>query len=205
MIPSYLAAFLRKTRKGLVLGEVADVYEENGEIKCACDGSFAYSIWNGKEFEYKTVTKDFTPCSFEYTPCEPAFEINEKFACELKIEDPERKERWQRITVSSAEGFITIPATDRYDAAQVYVSEPADARGGDINEQIATGKGAGSEATSADNNGVQQVKWRLVADNYFDGTDWRIPASLVYAHEAYLVESELLSDCLLEEHVHHGK
>ncbi|MBR6028355.1 MAG: beta-galactosidase [Clostridia bacterium] len=39
----------------------------------------------------------------------------------------------------------------------------------------------------------------LTADQFFTGEPWRIPASLLFGHECYLVCSELKDDCLFED------
>ena len=65
----------------------------------------------------------------------------------------ERPVTWQRLSVSTAEGFVEIPGP--YDVGQLYADG------------------------------------QLVADSFYYGEPWRVPASLLYGKECFLALSEL--------------
>lgn len=147
------AKYARKLSGALYIGDNCDVYEYNGSIHAVQGGSFSYHMWNGSEFERRTVQKDFTQAEIEFEAAKEPF--IPPYAAELNI-GGERKLLCKKITVSGRDGFIEIPC--QYDAAQIYA------------------------------NG------ELVADNFYYGRPWRIPAALLYGKQCYLIMSELKDD-----------
>ncbi|MGN1115004.1 MAG: beta-galactosidase [Candidatus Ornithomonoglobus sp.] len=147
------AKYARKLSGKLYIGDGCDIYESDGCICAVQDGSFAYDMWNGTEFEHHTVQRDFSQA-------EAAFEsVKEPFAPpyaeELNL-GGERERVWKKITVSGSGGFIEIPF--RYDVAQIYADG------------------------------------ELIADNFYYGMPWRVPAKLLCGRECYLVMSEIRDD-----------
>ncbi|MDO5397339.1 MAG: beta-galactosidase [bacterium] len=109
------ARFARKLSGRLYIGDNCDVYECDGRICAAQDGSFGYEMWNGFKFEHYDAKKEFTPADVIFEESEERFVP--PYAEELSI-GGERKRTWKKITVSGSEGFIEIQ--DKYDTAQIY-------------------------------------------------------------------------------------
>lgn len=151
------AAFLRKLGGEAYVGEGCNLYLLDGELSAIEEGSFAYRKWTGDGFACEAVTRDFTPAALTVEEAREPFEP--PYACELCLSGPCER-RWLRLTVSSAQGFVTLGG--EYDVAQIYADG------------------------------------ELVADNFFDGKPWRVPASLLYAKTCYMVFTPLREDCYLE-------
>lgn len=147
------ARYARKISGKLYIGNGCDIYEYNGEICAAQDGSFDYDMWNGVKFEHYAVHMEWKQADVTLEDVEEPF--IPPYAGELNL-GGERKRTWKKITVSGNMGFIEIHG--QYDAAQLYA------------------------------DGV------LVADQFYYGRPWRIPARLIYGRECYLVCSEMKDD-----------
>lgn len=109
------ARFARKLSGKLYIGDHCDLYECDGQIRAVQDGSFSFRVWNGKEFEKIRTNIDFKNAEAKFeTVGEPFIP---PYADELNL-GGERSRHWQKITVTSAEGFIEIHYAG--DAAQIY-------------------------------------------------------------------------------------
>ena len=151
------ARFARKLNGKLHIGLGVNLYA-CGETICAIeDGSFDYCVYEDGSFAQHHVQIDFSPAACRLTPvCEPFFP---PYVRELELGSP-RKRTWQRMEVTSGEGFITIDG--EYDVAQIYADG------------------------------------QLVADTFYTGVAWRVPAKLLYEKECYLVMSEKKDDFYCE-------
>ncbi len=139
------------------IGKGMDIFEADGNILSAEDGSFYYEVFDGSAFNEVFVEKSFTPARLILTECEKPFEI--PYSYELSI-GGERKLRFMKLEVTSDEGFVSIGET--YDVAQIYADG------------------------------------QLVADSFYYGIDWRLPAKLLFGRECYLVMSEMKDDFFRE-------
>lgn len=147
------ARFLRRLNGEIVIGDGCNLYAPDGEIAAIEDGSFSYFRYAGGRFDAVHVQREFNPAVLTLEPVSEPFVP--PYVQELNL-GGERARTWQRLYVTTPEGFVTIPG--QYDAAQIY----------------ADGK--------------------LVADNFFTGVDWRVPAALIFGRECYLVMSEMKDD-----------
>ena len=121
------------------------------------DGSFTYHRYTGSGFERIAVHRAFTPAVLTLTPEDEPF--LPPHVSELELGGP-RQRTWQRMQVSSGEGFVTI--TGEYDAAQIYADG------------------------------------QLIADNFYTGVPWLVPAALLYGRDCHLVMSERKNDFYCE-------
>lgn len=147
------AKYARKLSGVVYIGDHCDIYECDGRICAAEDGSFSYDRWTGSSFERCTVQKKFVQAKAVFENAEEPF--IPPYVRELNI-GGERKRTWKKITVTGSEGFIEI--MDQYDAAQIYADG------------------------------------ELIADYFYYGKPWRIPAKLLWGRECYLVMSEMKDD-----------
>ena len=141
----------------MVVGDGCSLYALDGEIRAIEPGPFAYMRWTGEGFARREVHRAFHPAQLALEPVEEPFVP--PYVEELCLGGPRRR-WWQKMTVSTAEGFVAIGG--EYDAAQIYADG------------------------------------QLVADHFFNGCAWEVPASLLYGKTCYLVMSELKDDCYLE-------
>ena len=147
------ARFARRLDGELFVGDGVNLYSLHGELFAIEDGSFACWRYTENGFERMEITRDFHPAQLTLEPVDEPFTPPHAYELEL---GGKRARWWQRVRVTTGEGFVTIPG--EYDVAQIY----------------ADGK--------------------LVADNFYTGIDWRVPASLLHDRECYLVMSELKDD-----------
>jgi len=147
------ARYTRKLSDKLYIGKNCDVYETKEGIQCIQEGSFEYLMWNGKEFELKSVIRESDAVKVLLEDVKEPFEP--PFIDELKF-NGDRKRFWKRIMVSSEYGFVDIPF--QCDVLQIYADG------------------------------------ELVADQFYYGKVWRIPAKILYAKECFLVMSEMKDD-----------
>ena len=147
------ARFLRRLDGELYVGENVNLYMLGGELCAAEDGGFACWRYQGGGFARMEVSRPFAPAALTLTPTdEPFFPPH---ARELNL-GGERRRRWQKISVTTGEGFLTIPG--EYDAAQIYADG------------------------------------EMIADHFYTGVPWRVPAALLYGRECVLVMSEMRDD-----------
>ena len=151
------AQFARKLDGVLYIGENVNLYTADGQLCAIEDGSFACQRFTGSGFERMEIARSFIPAALTLTPVDEPF--TPPYAWELEMGGTRRR-WWQRMDVSTGEGFVTI--SGEYDAAQIY----------------ADGK--------------------LIADNFYIGVDWRVPAGLLYGRECFLVCSERKDDFYCE-------
>ena len=147
------ARYARRLDGALLVGDHVNLYSLRGEICAIEDGSFACWKYTEDGFVRMEIAQAFDPAQLT------AVEVDEPFAppyvYELEL-GGKRARRWQKLSVSSGEGFVIIPGM--YDVAQIYADG------------------------------------ELVADNFYTGVDWRVPASVLFGHECYLVMSEQRDD-----------
>ena len=147
------ARFTRRLNGKICVGSGVNLYACSGSIHAIEDGSFDYFVYESGAFAHRHVQVDFTPAQCHLTPVvEPFFPPHVR---ELNLGGP-RARTWQRMEVTSGEGFISIDG--EYDAAQIYADG------------------------------------QLVADNFYTGAAWRVPAKLLHGKECYLVMSEKKND-----------
>jgi len=151
------ARFARKLNGTLYIGESVNLYWQDGQIAAIEDGSFTYHRYTGSGFERIAVHRAFTPAVLTLTPEDEPF--LPPHVSELELGGP-RQRTWQRMQVSSGEGFVTI--TGEYDAAQIYADG------------------------------------QLIADNFYTGVPWLVPAALLYGRDCHLVMSERKNDFYCE-------
>lgn len=156
-IPLKKALWLRKLNGQVMLGEECDLYLQNGHLQAVQPGDFSYAVWDEDHFDRRTKKRSFTPAQSTVTPCSEPFVPSHQE--ELLLGGPVSR-NWYELTVSSAEGFVTL--TLSYDVAQIYADG------------------------------------QLVADNFYCGKPWRIPASLLYQKQCYLVTTPR-SECIYME------
>lgn len=151
------AKYVRKLSGRVYVGESCDIYEEDKEICCIQDGSFAYAQWDGTAFAHAEVKKDFRQAEMRLE------EVQAPYAPEYisELEYGGKSELiWKKITVDGAEGFLEF--TDECDVEQIY----------------ADGK--------------------LIADHFYDGEAWRVPAKLLYGKACYLVYTPMTPNVYFE-------
>ncbi len=151
------ARCLRRLGSEVYVGENVNLYLLDDALCAIEDGSFACWRYAGDCFERIEIRREFSPAQLTLAPAEEPF--LPPHVRELELGNP-RKRWWQKITVSSGEGFVVIPG--EYDAAQIYADG------------------------------------QLIADNFYTGIDWRVPASLLAGRECYLVLSERKNDFYCE-------
>lgn len=89
---------------------------------------------------------------------------------------------------------VDEPFVPRY-AAELHLSGPGDRRWHKMTVSTAEGLvGIGGEYDTAQ----IYAGGELVADHFFDGEVWRVPAALLYGRACYVVMSALKDDCYLE-------
>ena len=151
------AQHLRRLDGALYVGEHVNLYTLDGELHAIEEGSFACARWTGEGFERVCMQRAFHPAQLALTPEEEPFAP--PYARELNLGGARRR-WWQRIEVTTSEGFVTIPG--EYDAAQIYADG------------------------------------QLVADHFYTGIPWRVPAALLFGRECHLVLSERKDDFYCE-------
>ena len=147
------ARCLRRLDGKLYIGEGVNLYMLGGKLCAVEEGSFVCFRYTDNGFERLEIARAFRPAQLTLTPVEEPFAP--PHARELSLR-AQRRRWWQRIEVTTDEGFVTIPG--QYDVAQIY---------------------AGGE---------------LIADHFYTGVDWRVPASLLFLRECYVVMSEQKDD-----------
>lgn len=157
-LPMSDARFLRRLDGRLYVGIGCDLYAQDGMILSAQPGDYAYLAWEGNRFTTHSVTRPFTQAVLMQTGTDQPFAP--VCASELRI-GGERRLSWQRLSVSSPDGFVEI--NDMFDVAQIYADG------------------------------------QLAADAYWDGNPWRVPASLLWGRECFMVTSEQRDDFFREK------
>ncbi len=151
------ARYLRRLNGRLYVGEGVNLYSIDGEIAAIEEGSFAFHTLEDGGFVRSEVLRAFHPAQLTLEPTGEPF--LPPYVRELELGGP-RKRAWQRISVTTGEGFVTIPG--EYDVAQIYADG------------------------------------QLVADHFYTGVAWRVPARLLFGRECYLVMSERKHDFYCE-------
>ena len=151
------ARYLRRLDGDIVVGESVNLYRLDSSILAIEDGSFAYHRCNGSNFETVSVRRDFTPAQLTLTPEDEPFVPPYKEELELS---GECARTWMKLSVTSGEGFVTIPG--EYNVAQIYADG------------------------------------QLVADDFYYGRPWRVPAALLAGRDCHLVTTEKRNDIYCE-------
>ena len=151
------ARFTRRLDGRLFVGEKVNLFSLGGEIFAVEEGSFAFHTFEDGSFVRREVPRAFHPAQLTLEPISEPF--LPPYVSELELGGP-RKRTWQRISVTTDEGFVTIPG--EYDVAQIY---------------------AGTQ---------------LIADHFYTGINWRVPAKLLFGRECCLVMSERKDDFYCE-------
>ena len=151
------ARFLRRLGGRLCIGAGVNLYALDGCIHAVEDGSFSYYAYEDGGFTRTEITRRFHPAALALEPEEEPFAPPHMDELNLGCS---RKRWWQRICVTTPEGFVAIPG--EYDAAQIYA------------------------------DGV------MIADNFYTGVPWRVPAALLFGRECHLVMSERKNDFYCE-------
>lgn len=151
------ARHARRLEGDLYIGDGVNLYSLHYELLAIEAGSFA--CWKYEDYEFKRmeIVREFHPAQLTLEPVDEPFAP--PYARELEFGGA-RKRWWQRMHVTTDEGFVTIGG--EYDAAQIYADG------------------------------------ELVADQFYTGIDWRVPASLLFGRECYLVMSERKNDFYCE-------
>ena len=152
------AQLLRRLDGRLYVGDGCNLYMLSGRLHAIEEGDFSGWMYESGAFRPLHVSRSFRPASLTLTPADEPFVP--PYREELELGGP-RSRRWQRMHVSTGEGFVEI--TGKYDAAQIYADG------------------------------------RLIADHFFTGESWCVPAKLLYGHECYLVMSEQKDDFYREK------
>ena len=111
------ARFLRRLGGEIVVGEGVNLYMLDGGIIAIEDGSFVYHRYGENGFETVHVHRDFTPAQLILSPEEAPFVPPYKEELAL---GGERALTWMKLSVTTGEGFVTIPG--EYDVAQIYAN-----------------------------------------------------------------------------------
>lgn len=112
------ARYARKLTDKMYIGYNCNLYEDNGNILCAEDGSYCYFRWNGENFERYEIKREFENAVLTLEDLDKApFALPPEYSRELHI-GGERALIWKKITVSSDRGFVEIK--EICDAAQIY-------------------------------------------------------------------------------------
>lgn len=158
------AAYARRLSGVLYIGNRCDLYELDGRLCAVQDGDFRYWRWNGTAFEAHETAVPFRPAVLTLT------EIEEPFT------PPYLRELSLPSFASTLTGAAEEPRKRRWYRVSVSTpegfvefTEPCDA-----------------EQLYADGT--------LVADNFYNGSPWRIPAKLLYDKTCYLAQSEMRND-----------
>lgn len=109
------ARFARKLRDTVYIGEDCDLYDD-GDIKAAGSGSYAYYKWTGESFEEHAVRRPFDKAELTLTECGAPFEPTESYELEI---GGKRALTWYRAEVTTPDGFVDIPI--ECDVAQLYI------------------------------------------------------------------------------------
>lgn len=109
------ARYLRRLDGEAYIGDNVNLYSLGGVLCAAEHGSFACWKYVGGGFERIEVKRAFAPAVLTLTPADEPF--YPPYARELEF-GGERARRWQRMHVTTDEGFVTIPG--EYDVAQIY-------------------------------------------------------------------------------------
>ena len=152
------ARCLRRLDNRLYIGDGCNLYAVNGQLHAVEEGSFSGWVFEDGSFRPLHVQRSFHPAALTLTPAEEPF--IPPYVEELELGGPRRR-WWQRMHVTTGEGFVEIPG--EYDAAQIYADG------------------------------------ELIADHFFTGVIWRVPAKLLYGRECYLVMSEQRDDFYREK------
>ena len=147
------ARFLRRLNGEIVVGENVNLYLMDGEITAIEEGSFTYHRYNTDSFDTIHALRSFAPAQLILTPEDEPFVP--PYGEELHIGGT-RALIWMKLSVTTREGFVTIPG--KYDVAQIYADG------------------------------------QLVADDFWYGRPWRVPAALLYGKDCHLVMSEMKDD-----------
>ena len=151
------ARFARRLHDTVYIGDHVNLYLLDGKLCAVEPGGFSCLKYADGSFETIAADRPYHPAVLTLIPEEEPF--LPKYVSELSLGGP-RKRTWQRMHVSSAEGFVSI--TGEYDAAQIYAGD------------------------------------QLIADNFYTGVPWRVPAALLYGRTCYLVTSERKNDFYCE-------
>ena len=152
------ARFARQIGDGFYVGDGVNLYSLDGKL-CAVEcGSFACWKYTSGGFVRMEITREFERAQLTLTPVDEPFAPEHVRELEL---GGSRKRWWQRMNVTTDEGFVVI--SGEYDAAQIYADG------------------------------------QLVADNFYTGVNWRVPASLLFGRTCYLVMSERRNDFYCEK------
>ena len=151
------ARFLRRLDGKLYIGDGVNLYRLDSELCAVEEGNFACWKYEADSFVRMEFEREYHPAKLTLEPVDEPFVP--PYVRELEL-GGERKRFWQRMSVSTGEGFVTIPG--EYDAAQIYADG------------------------------------RLVADHFYTGAAWRVPASLLDGRACYLVMSERRDDFYCE-------
>lgn len=152
------AKHLRRLNGRLYLGLGCDLYQLDGQLHACEGGAFSYACWQEDHFVMEAVNVPFHPAVLTLEDVPEPFVPT--YADELHLAGGHQR-RWQKMTVTTAEGFVAIDGA--YDVAQIY----------------ADGK--------------------MIADNFFSGESWQVPAALLFGRSCYLVTSPLQEGaCYLE-------
>ena len=149
------AKYLRKLEGKVYLGADCDLIYKDGAVCVATPGENMYFVWNGSEFEKKTIGSAYSQAEISIVPV-ANIPFEPKYMEQLQFNGP-RAVAYSKVSVTTPEGFVEIP--NEGDVLQLY---------------------------TADNE--------MLADNFYYGKPWRIPASLLYGKECYLAVSELKDD-----------
>ena len=151
------ARLARRLDDELYIGDGVNLYMRSGRLSAVEEGSFSCWTYAEHGFVRMEYAREFHPAELTLTPVEEPFIPAHIRELEL---GGARKRWWQRMFVSTGEGFVTI--TGEYDAAQIYADG------------------------------------QLVADNFYTGMGWRVPAALLHGRACYLVMSERRNDFYCE-------
>ena len=151
------AKYLRRLGDTLYIGDSVNLYMLDGELYAIEEGAFSCFRYGGSRFERMEFTRSFSPAVLTLMPVAEPFVP--PYARELNLRAA-RSRFWQKMHVSTPEGFVTIDG--EYDAAQIYADG------------------------------------QLIADHFYTGVAWRVPARLLFGHECYLVMSERKDDFYCE-------
>ena len=162
------ARFARKVGGKLCIGKDCDLYEMDGRIHAVACDEFTYYEWNGAEFEEKTATEKMA------TDIADAGFVGGGVCVEAEAvletcEEPFLPPYAEELNLGGERKrfWQKLSVNQSQGMAEIaYV--------GDVAQIYADGE--------------------LVADEFYKGTSWRVPAKLLYGKECYLVVSELRDD-----------
>jgi hypothetical protein len=170
------ALYARKLGDKLYIGDGVDLYEEDGKIRQIHDGAFEYYVWNGEDFEEVGVLNDdekFVITSDEDRDKIVQNEFEKPHLFQEGIDEPFTPTYLDELNMGGERKRFWRKLT--VDKPEGFVNIRYE---GDAAQVYADGK--------------------LVADEYYIGERFRIPAKLIYGKESYLVYSELKDDCYRE-------